>query len=49
MAQITAAVVAELKASGQVVFAYPRKGIIVVNGFKRFKATDAAIKAAQAK
>ena len=49
MPNITAAQVTKLKESGQVVFAYPRKGIIVVNGFKRFKATDAAIKAAQAK
>jgi hypothetical protein len=46
MKNISAAKVIALRASGQVVFAYPRKGIIVVNGFKRFKASPPAIKAA---
>lgn len=46
---ITAKQVQELKAAGRVVFAYPRKKEIVVDGFKRYAASPAAIAAAKAK
>ncbi len=46
MVAITAARVRELRTTGHVVFAYPHKGIIVVDGFKRFKANQAALSAA---
>jgi fucose permease len=46
-ATITVEQVNQLIASNHVVAAYPRKKQIVVDGFKRFSASPAAIKAAQ--
>lgn len=45
MTPITAKQVQELKSKGHAVFAYPRKGIVVVDGFKKYKASAAAISA----
>lgn len=36
---ITAARVRELHASGQIVYGYPRRGEVVVNGFMRYRAS----------
>jgi hypothetical protein len=47
MATITVEQVKQLIASNRVVAAYPRKKQIVVDGFKRFSASPAAIKVAQ--
>ena len=49
MQSITAKQVQALKAAGRVVFAYPRKGEVVVDGFKRYSAGPAACAAAKAK
>jgi len=49
MRTITVKEVLELKRTGHVVFAYPRKGRIVVDGFKHYQASHAAIEAAKAK
>ena len=48
MSTITAKQVTYLKASGHVVSAYPRKGIVCVDGFKYFKAGVQALAAAKA-
>ena len=48
MTTITAKQVADLKTTGHVVFAYPRKGVICVDGFKYFKACAQALAAAKA-
>ena len=48
MSTITAKQVTDLKASGHVVSAYPRKGIVCVDGFKYFKAGVQALAAAKA-
>ena len=45
---ITAKQVADLKATGHVVAAYPRKGLVCVDGFKYFKAGVQALAAAKA-
>ena len=49
MQSITIKQVQDIKAAGRVVFAYPRKGEVVVDGFKRYSASPAACAAAKAK
>lgn len=44
ISKITAEQVKDLISSNHVVMAYPRKNIIVVDGFKRYNATDAVCK-----
>jgi len=44
MTKITLSQVKELIATNHVVFAYPRKNLVVVNGFKRYEASDAVCK-----
>jgi hypothetical protein len=40
MKKITIDEVKDLLAKGHVVFAYPKKGIVTVDGFKKFKASN---------
>ena len=46
MDKITAKQVVELKDSGHVVYSYPRKKVICVDGFKYFSAEAGALSAA---
>jgi hypothetical protein len=49
MDTLTQSDVLNLLNTGHVVAAYPRKKLIVVNGFKRYRATPAALRAAKSK
>ena len=48
MNTITLKQVQALKAAGRVVYGYPVKGMVCVDGFKYFKATTEVAKAAKA-
>ena len=48
MQTITAQQVRDKHAAGLVVWPYPRKGVIVVNGFQRYTAGQAALAVAKA-